>query len=404
MIDKTHVPDKLEGYLLQTRHALFELISHDSNRVVSVEAYDDVAFENDDTLVAEQLKSVLSDNNPLADRSVVLWKTIYNWSTYVSRGTLGKKKLELRIVVAASHEIRPGSIVSNFANAKDIEQAKEALQYAKNELVGTDDSPKIPSKGIKEYIDYCFAEENETYVLTVIKLLSIELHNRDYDNKLKERFFAQPIPVEYINELFTYMLGWVEEQIHLQTQKNQPAFLSTTDYINELRAQIQRYDVNKILVAVSTIPDTTKTHEEVAQRSSYIRQLEFIDMGYTEMFEAASDFLRSQVEKTEWGKRGLVTQDSIADYNDTLCRIWQSKRRIAAIQFKGDGVVAGQYTYSECKSQVINQRLQGCDVPPFFGSGCLHELANKPTTTPKIGWHPNYIQLLNEEGSDGNRH
>ena len=91
MIDKTHVPDKLEGYLLQTRHALFELISHDSSRVVSVEAYDDVAFENDDTLVAEQLKSVLSDNNPLADRSVVLWKTIYNWSTYVSRGTLGKR-------------------------------------------------------------------------------------------------------------------------------------------------------------------------------------------------------------------------------------------------------------------------------------------------------------------------
>lgn len=44
MAGNTHVPDKLEGYMLQVRHALFELISVD-DRIVSVEAYDDVAIE-----------------------------------------------------------------------------------------------------------------------------------------------------------------------------------------------------------------------------------------------------------------------------------------------------------------------------------------------------------------------
>ena len=44
MSDNTHVPDKLEGYMLQVRHALYELICLDE-RVVSVEAYDDVAVE-----------------------------------------------------------------------------------------------------------------------------------------------------------------------------------------------------------------------------------------------------------------------------------------------------------------------------------------------------------------------
>ena len=38
MSDNTHVPDKLEGYMLQVRHALYELICLDE-RVVSVEAY-----------------------------------------------------------------------------------------------------------------------------------------------------------------------------------------------------------------------------------------------------------------------------------------------------------------------------------------------------------------------------
>lgn len=83
MKDRTHVPDKLEGYLLQTRHALFDLISFDHNRIVSVEAYDDVATENEKLVAAEQIKSVLSENNPLADRSIVFWKAIYNWSVYI---------------------------------------------------------------------------------------------------------------------------------------------------------------------------------------------------------------------------------------------------------------------------------------------------------------------------------
>lgn len=37
MSSNTHVPDKLEGYMLQVRHALFELIPLE-DRIVSVEA------------------------------------------------------------------------------------------------------------------------------------------------------------------------------------------------------------------------------------------------------------------------------------------------------------------------------------------------------------------------------
>lgn len=57
MSGNTHVPDKLEGYILQVRHALFELISVDE-RIVSIEAYDDVAVETDGVLIAEQMLNV----------------------------------------------------------------------------------------------------------------------------------------------------------------------------------------------------------------------------------------------------------------------------------------------------------------------------------------------------------
>ena len=70
MSNKTLVPDKLQGYLLQVRHMLYELISVD-DRVVSVEKLDDVAVEIGGKVIAEQIKSVTSSNNPMDERSVV---------------------------------------------------------------------------------------------------------------------------------------------------------------------------------------------------------------------------------------------------------------------------------------------------------------------------------------------
>lgn len=400
MRDNTHVPDKLEGYLLQTRHALFDLISLEPDRIVSVEAYDDVAFEDSEGLVVEQLKSTLSANNPLADRSVALWKAIYNWSRYISSGSLDSKDLQLKLVVDAAHSLRIGNIARSFNQATNTSQARKALRDAKLEIFGTADSPKTVSKAIESYITYCFAKENEAAVLKVIQLFAIDLHNGDYDEKLRERFNNQAIPAEYANELFIYMLGWVNEQIHDQINKNLPAYLSTADYLQELRSQARRYDLNRILAAVSSIPEEQEMHRELEQRSTYIRQLELINLDYTELFTAVSDFLRTRTEKIEWAKKGLVTQESIADYNDVLFRLWQSQSRIANIMIPNDGEKAGELTYNNCKADAMGKRLQGCDVPPFFGAGSLHSLADNPNDSPKIGWHPNYIQLLNEVQED----
>ena len=67
MSNKTLVPDKLHGYLLQVIHMLYELISVD-DRVVSVEKLDDVAVEIDGKVIAEQLKimfDLVPDNEAL---------------------------------------------------------------------------------------------------------------------------------------------------------------------------------------------------------------------------------------------------------------------------------------------------------------------------------------------------
>ncbi|MBQ5345024.1 MAG: hypothetical protein J6F33_07505 [Acidaminococcaceae bacterium] len=399
MSGETHVPDKVEAFLLQVRHALFELIkATDINCVISVEAYDDVASSNNGAVIPMQLKSALSYDNPLANRAVSFWKTLYNWCKYVQDEELVAN--ELKLVVVTSHHINPGEICLSFFNAKNKHDAEIAWEKAIHLLKQTAKGDRIASEECLPFIEYCFDEKNKDIVLRVIELFSLDLHNGTYDEMLRQKFNDQLIPPEYKDVLFLTMLGWVQERVHESTKKNQPAFISKREYSNALLKEIRARGLNANLTAVTERPDAVMTGSEIEKRATYIRQLELIDAEKEEICLAAADYLSTCAEKTEWAKRGLVTEKSFDDYYDMLIRNWQTSRKIIDLTHNDikDSRKIGQLIYYDCKKNAASVRLQGCDVPPFFGSGTLQMLANDPADSPIIGWHPKYKDLLNKEG------
>lgn len=400
MLNKTLVPDKLQGYLLQVKHMLYELISVD-DRVVSVEKLDDVAVEIDGKVFAEQIKSVTSANNPLAERSAVFWKTLYNWCTYIENGSLPSDAI-LRFVVVANITINPGSIQEAFNKAHSDAEAQMALSYAKNVILGNiqgdasiDVYATLPDT-YKDYIRYLFDDVRNDIVCNIIKAMEIEVHNNTYDEELLKRFNNQTIPTEYADILLTYMLGWVTQTVESFTKNNTPAFIAAKDFREALKAQIRALDIKTILHAVSEVPSNAEQGDEVERLDTYIKQLKMIDVDDTTLYEAASDFLRTKVDKIEWAKRGLVIDQSFIDYNDALYRAWMNRKKLMSLQFTADPIACGQAIYFSCREDSEHQKLQGIEVPPFFGSGSLQILANFPTNAPKIGWHPQYIELLKE--------
>lgn len=88
--------------------------------------------------------------------------------------------------LVAAQKLNTGTIAQAFHNAADINQAKAALKAAKLEICGDSKAPKEVSDSLKPYIVYCFSKENESVVLDVIKRISVELHSGDYDKKLSE--------------------------------------------------------------------------------------------------------------------------------------------------------------------------------------------------------------------------
>lgn len=398
MPNKTLVPDKLQGYLLQVKHMLYELISID-DRVVSVEALDDVAVEVDGTVIAEQIKSVTSANNPISERSPVFWKTLYNWCTYIEEGLLPPESV-LRFVVVANGSIAPGGIQESFMNARTDEDSQKALESAKATIfdaVQTDpiaDVYESIPESYRTYVKYLFDGSRVKTVCEIIKSMEIEIHSNTYDDNLLDRFDRQTIPKEYTDVLLTYMLGWVTQKVESFTKDNKPAYITAKEYRDALNAQIRASNVGTILRAVSTAPTPAETSGEIERLDAYIKQLKLIEVDETTLFEAASDFLRTKVEKIEWARRGIVTTESFNDYHDALYRAWTNWKQLMAIQHKTDPINCGQAVYAHCKNDSGNQKLQGVETPSFFGSGSLQGLANDPIVSPRIGWHPQYIDLL----------
>ena len=391
MHNKTLVPDKLQGYLLQVRHMLYELISVD-DRIVSVEKLDDVAIETNGGVIAVQMKSVTSTNNPIADRSAVFWKTLYNWCAYVEARLLPLDAI-FRFAVVANRSVEPGGIQESFKNAHTDVEAKSVLAKAKDTLIGTSTVDALPGS-YREYVKYIFDGSRERLICGIIKSMEIEIHNDSYDDDLQTKFNSQIIPTEYSDVLLTYMLGWVTDKVESFTKDNRPAYISSKEYREALTAQVRACNVAAILAAVSNAPSSDEMGVEVARVDTYIRQLNLIDVDETTLFEAASDFLRTKIEKVEWARRGIVTEQSFGDYHEALYRIWANRKQLLGIQYASDPLNCGKAIYAQCQTDSLNQKLQGVETPSFFGSGSLQGMANTPTEEPRIGWHPNYINLL----------
>jgi len=401
MSGNTHVVGQMQGYLLQIRHMLCELITLD-DITVSVECLDDVAAESaDGTIIAEQIKSVTSSNNPISDRADVFWKTLSNWFEYVRDGSLPLDKTLFRMIVSSNHPITPGDLIKSFNDARNQAQAQAALQDARTKLWGAKNELKedTAKKTYGKYLDAVFSSENESTVLSIIEKMSVIIYQSDYDEKLFDKFMTQTILPEFAEKLIENMLGWITNQANNYLKQGAPAVIRSADYRLALTKQMRMYYQQNSIPALTSEIDEATVRTELEQQDIYLRQLDLIESDYDTKLEAASDYLRTKAETVIRAEKGLVAPQSLDDYNDKMNRLWKSKRQQSLLLASYSDVDKGKQLYAQTSEAASTIPLQGTDVPSFFGCGALQVLANSPIDTPTIGWHPKYKELLQKGGT-----
>jgi Response regulator of the LytR/AlgR family len=94
----------------------------------------------------------------------------------------------------------------------------------------------------------------------------------------------------------------------------------------------------------------------------------------------------------------------LADTNEFITQgydVWATKYLISLTNLlkTEDEVTRGNRLYAMCQESALTLRMDGKDIPNFFGSGSLQALANG-SDKPDIGWHPRYEELLNPKNGD----
>lgn len=390
---KTEVPAIYESFVAEKKQVLYELITRpEPNLKVSIEDKEDVSIEIGNYLELIQVKSSTADSTqPLADVYPDFWKTLCHWIDKTK--TYGAFKIgKYRYSVSSEHDIKIGEIASLFKKAQGTNEAAIVLAKIRNRFHS--DSLTIP----KNYADKLFAPENEEIVVSVISLFTYEVHS-NFQDELKELFYRQGTHKKSHNEaIFNSLSGWLDDQVAPFTQKGKPAHVFWRDFHKEAIAQADRFVADPLASTINN-PDDKEVAQEVDRSPIYLRQLDFIDIGDEEKLEAVIDTLRCSKQIHEWSESLEVVDKGLRQYDDTLFAKWHSIAKLCRIEEPNEKN-AGQKTYYKTKEGAIAIALQGKAAPPFISHGRLNNLASNPPLSPRIGWHPRYIERLGANDKD----
>jgi len=388
-IEKTHVPDKVYAFMIQSHHMLYELLNCKDGDSVSVEVFDDVGVEHEDgSKDAIQLKSALSNRNPVSNKAADLWKTMYNWLISVEAGVFDPGKVKFILFLNVNKQ---GTIVNGFHLAERYDEAVLAWKNARREFYDEKGILKEIGEEYKKYIEYFFVQDRMEMACKIIQNFELKKCIDNYTITVRKEFDKSGIPADIIEPIYMGIIGWIDLNVTKMVENNEAIIISFENYQVQLRALYRDYNQKHSLMPHSVKPSKLEIQNELQQQRTYITQLEIIDCDYTEKIEAINDFIRASIDRTIWADNGDISFLSMQSYEETLKRSWNLERKMIMIEKKNElPEEQGKLIYYKCQRNQIE--MPSVSVPEFFQNGCYHLLADGL----EVGWHPQYLEKIKE--------
>jgi hypothetical protein len=378
------------GFSVQTSRLLAYLLRAERGQAVSLEYIDDVAVEAQKGVTAEQIKSGLA-HNPVADRSVGLWKTLRNWIEAIRAGAL-KHRVSFVLYVAQPHT---GDVVSAMSAVTTVEGALALIAHLRELFWGAapdyKDKASLP-EGLAKYVNVVLEARDEILTEMIINF-RLEQGSGSPNDDLIPLLRNKAISETNLELILQKLLGWLKRRTDKSIEQGLPAVITWEVFNKELTACAQKFDrPGGFLPATEADISPSDIEREIRERT-YIRQLQLIDAQEDVLVTAVNEFLRAAADRTNWSERGDVHESSFQEFQTELKRAWENHRNLAAVEFAGRPEIdIGKLLFGRCMG--LSVRLQGMDVPSHFGPGSYHALADELV----VGWHPSYRLRLQSRG------
>lgn len=342
-----------------------------------IEVHGDVAtIHPDGAIDAEEDKSSIN-SNPVTDKSIDLWKTLYNWVRSINSEELNPSKATFILYRNKSGRV---GIAEAFDKATSKDEARKAVIDAKKKVgvVGE-------NHAIWPYYKYVALDHPE-----LLEDLIVNFHletgvGAGYDD-VEAEVRAKHVPPSQVTFLISGINGWLVRKVSEQISNNQPALITWEEFDSEF---VTFFDRARRRELIDFTLDAPLSDQEVAShlalRHTYLRQVELVEGSDDDLLEAATDFLRAKTNRDRWIENDVIDERLAADFEDKLLRYWKhAKTRVDITNSSRSNEERGKLLMGEC---MVRSETIGGDSPPASTiAGTYHALADQPS----IGWHPEW--------------
>lgn len=384
---KSNAAGQLLGYSLQFPRALLHLLDCSSGDSVCIEVLGDVGtIKSDGSVISEEDKSSIV-GNPLTNKSTDLWKTFSNWVQAAKDDEL--IITNTRFVLYCNKSGRSG-IVDRFSEALSSDAAKSALEFAKNTLSDIDDKHDI-----WKYFDFS-ANENEDLLLQIIERFELDIVEGDIYDEIRDAIINKHIPHTQVEFFLECMNGWLVKYVQGKIASKEYAVISWKEFNHQFNTYFDRSRKRELIdFTLQDLPGSSDIDGHIKTRPKYIQQLDVIKLNEDEIVRAVSDYLRADINRSQWIESEIIDENVAKDFEDKLCTFWRNqKKRIALTEPSLPDTDKGQLLLSDCLSKL--EVIRDMSPPDSTVSGTYHALADEPV----LGWHPEWENLISKDNGE----
>ncbi len=384
---KFNATGSMVGYLYQCREALLLGIEETNsfpNLFLSIERFDDVAFEIDGTTnVQFQLKHHAKPGN-LTDASVDLWKTLRIWSEQVADNP--QLPVERRFVIITTGTAGENSVAAKLrfprTTTTNEADALKALETTAKESTNED------TKEARAAF-LALSPENRANLISSIQVRDKSPNITDVRSEIEDRL-AFAAPIDRIPHLVDHLEGWWFAQVVLS--------LSTPD-APAISLLALRLKIDEIATAYKT--SQLLLNDEAGQISEadlmasdariFVKQMRRIGLQVEAIEYAKRDYYRATAQRSAWARENVLLDGEAQRYDEELIDRWRRERLALEIDssLKSDDekCIFGRNLFHRANRTQVPFRNRH---EMWLSSGSYQRLAD----VVSVGWHPDHQTLF----------
>lgn len=379
----------MTGYLFQARYALLRGLEEGRdhpNRVLSIEKFDDVAFEEAESPIELIQTKHHGTQGDVSDSSVDIWRTLYIWIKQSIEDPIDAANT--RLVFLTTNSAAEGSALSMLRQVNGKRDEVCAIELLVSAAKASQNQETATAR--KTFLNLTNTEREA--LVRNIWVFDSAPKITDMRDKIKE-ILHYSAPTEQVSNLTDQLEGWWFCRI-VNALTNQDLgkipLIAIQNKVSELR---ENFKVKNLLLN-EEIEKMPINNEWPNDKLIFIHQMNLIDVSKVEMRAAALDYYRAYAQRSLWARENLLLDRETDKYDFDLWDVWQRQ----FLEYTSDNA-------EDCEDHT--KRVQGKKVfhwarkyqkplrnrdEIWLSSGSLQILADQM----RIGWHPDYETLISQ--------